>query len=189
MGSDSAFGGVIGFFHRLGVYDVVLPFLLTFTIFFAILERTKVLGTEKIDGEEVTKKNINAMVAFVVAFLVVATPKAVGIMSEALPNIVLLVLVSVSFLMLVGTFYGKDEEVKVEGNFRYFLMGLAFVGVLLIFAGAIPYDGHESWLHFAWDYIVSNFTSTAVSSVFMILIFLGIMVWVTHTPKGNGDGK
>lgn len=185
MPSDTAFGGVLSFFERLGVYDVILPFILTFTIFFAILERTQVLGTEELDGEQVTKKNLNAMIAFVVAFFVVATPQAVGIMHSALPNIVLLVLISVSFLMLVGTFYGQKEEVKFDGNLRHFLVGLAFVGVLLVFAGAIPHSSHDSWLHFAWDYIVLNYQSTAVSSIFMILLFLGIMVWITKDSKKN----
>lgn len=188
MPSDTAFGGVLSFFERLGVYDVILPFILTFTIFFAILERTQVLGTEKIDSEEVTKKNLNAMISFVVAFFVVATPQAVGIMHDALPNIVLLVLITVSFLMLVGTLYGKDEEVTITGKFRHFLVGLAFVGVLLVFAGAIPHSSHESWLHFAWNYIVVNFQTTAVSAIIMILLFLGIMVWVTKDPKPNDKG-
>ncbi|MFW6013793.1 MAG: hypothetical protein ACOCZQ_00180 [Nanoarchaeota archaeon] len=188
MPSDTAFGGVLSFFERLGVYDVILPFILTFTIFFAILERTQVLGTEDLDGEEVTKKNLNAMIAFVVAFFVVATPQAVGIMHGALPNIVLLVLVTVSFLMLIGTFYGPKEEVKIEGKFRHFLVGLSFVGVLLVFAGAIPHSTHESWLHFAWNYIVLNFQTTAVSSIMMILLFLGIMVWITKDPKPKDKG-
>ncbi|MGM5482828.1 MAG: hypothetical protein ACQESF_05175 [Nanobdellota archaeon] len=197
VANNSAFGDVIEFFGRLGIYDVVLPFLLTFTIFFAILERTKVLGTEELDGEEITKKNLNAMVAFIVAFLVVATPKMVAVINEALPHFVLLVLVSVSFLMLIGTFYGKDElenGVKVGQTWKLFLMVISFIGVILIFAHAIPYKG-EPWLEFAWDYVVDNFTSTAVSSVVMILVFIGLMLWVTKSSSekkknnGNGNGK
>ena len=59
---------VINFFGELGIYDVVLPFLLVFTIVFAILEKTKVFGMEEIDGKKYTRKNINAIVAFVVSF-------------------------------------------------------------------------------------------------------------------------
>lgn len=189
VANDTAFGGVIEFFGRLGIYDVVLPFLLTFTIFFAVLERTKVLGTEEFEGDEYTKKNLNAMVAFIVAFLVVATPKMVAVINEALPNFVLLVLVSISFLMLVGTFYGRDElkeGVKLDKGWKTFLMILSFIGVVLIFAHAVPYKG-EPWLVFAWDYVVDNFTSTAVSSVVMILVFIGLMYWITKdNVKKNG---
>ena len=45
--SMSVFGEAIQFLAKLGIYDVVLPFLLVFTIVFAIMEKTKLLGTEK----------------------------------------------------------------------------------------------------------------------------------------------
>ena len=74
---NSAFAEVITFFEKLGVYDIVLPFLLVFTIVYAIFERTKVLGTETIEGVDYSKKNLNAMVAFVIAFLVIASSRIV----------------------------------------------------------------------------------------------------------------
>ena len=42
MVEASGFRGVIDFLGKLGVYDVILPFLLIFTIVFAILEKTKI---------------------------------------------------------------------------------------------------------------------------------------------------
>ena len=55
--ATTVLGGVLDFFKELGIYDVVLPFILVFTIMFAILERTKIFGTE---GEKkFTKKNLN----------------------------------------------------------------------------------------------------------------------------------
>ena len=68
----SVFRESIEFLAKLGVYDVVLPFLLVFTIVFAILDKTKMLGVEKgKDDREYTKKNLNAMIAFVMGFFVV----------------------------------------------------------------------------------------------------------------------
>jgi len=52
---------------NFGLLDVILPFVLVFTIMFATLERIK-LFTEK--GEP--KRNINSMLAFCIAFLAVA---------------------------------------------------------------------------------------------------------------------
>ncbi|MFW5991196.1 MAG: hypothetical protein ACOCQX_03120 [Candidatus Nanoarchaeia archaeon] len=185
---DSAFAGSLEFFARLGIYDVLLPFLLTFTIFYAILERTQVLGTEEVDGVETTKKNLNAMVAFIVGFLVVATPKMVAVINEALPHFVLLILISISFLMLVGTFYKEDDlkgGVPISDNWKIFLTVISFIGVALIFAHSIPYKG-EPWLEVAWDYLINNFSSTAVSSVVMLLVVVGMMVWITRS-KENGN--
>ena len=66
MAEASTLRGVLGFFVDIGIYDVVLPFLLVFTIVFAIFDKTKVLGTEVIDGHKYPKKNLNAIVAFVI---------------------------------------------------------------------------------------------------------------------------
>ena len=80
----------IEFFREFGLFDVVLPFLLVFTIIFAILEKTRILGTVKIKGDEVPNKNLNSMVSFVVALLTVATANVVRTINESLPNVVLL---------------------------------------------------------------------------------------------------
>ena len=109
MVEESAFRGVINILAKIGVYDIVLPFLLVFTIIFAILEKTKVLGLEKGAGGEGTKKNLNSMVAFVIAFLVIASTKLVSIINEVLANVVLLLILAVCFLMLVGVFFGDKE--------------------------------------------------------------------------------
>ena len=42
----NGFVGAIAFMDKLGVYDVVLPFLLVFTLIYAFLEKTKVFGVE-----------------------------------------------------------------------------------------------------------------------------------------------
>src|SRR3989338_10174572 len=101
VAEQSAFRGAIEFLARLGLYDVVLPFLLVFTIVFAILEKTKLFGTEKIGAHDYTKKNLNAMTAFVISFLVVASSQLVAAINESLARVVLLMLVSVSFIMLI----------------------------------------------------------------------------------------
>ena len=52
MVEESVFRTAIGFLDKLGVYDIILPFLLVFTLVFAILEKTKILGLEKTAQEE-----------------------------------------------------------------------------------------------------------------------------------------
>src|SRR3989344_4299236 len=118
MAETTVLGGVIAFFVRLGIYDVVLPFLLVFTIMYAVLEKSKILGTEKFGDDTITRKNLNAMTAFVVAFLVVASSKLVEIITAISAKLVVLLALLVFFLLLVGTFYGQDEEVKLEKGWR-----------------------------------------------------------------------
>ncbi len=52
------FGDTINLLREVGVFDFLLPFLLIFSIIFAILEKTKILGEDK--------SNINIIVSTVI---------------------------------------------------------------------------------------------------------------------------
>ena len=190
MAEVSAFRGIIGFFDKIGIYDVVLPFLLVFTIVYAILEKTKVLGTEEIEGTKYTKKNLNAMIAFTVSFLVVASSKLVAIIANVSSQMVVLLLASVFFLMLVGAFYKESEEVALEGAWRTFFMVIMFVGLLIIFLQAIPTKTGQPWLEWFWQYIARNWSSTGVASIIFIIGIVIFIWWIQKTPgEGGGEKK
>jgi len=137
MAEVSAFRNMFGFLEKLGVFDVILPFLLVFTIIFAVLEKTKVLGLETVNDKKVARKNLNAMVAFVAAFLVIASAQLVSIINEVVANVVLVSILSICFLMLVGTFYG-DAEFKFKEGSTWFkaLTLLMFIAIVIIFLNA-----------------------------------------------------
>jgi hypothetical membrane protein len=183
----SSFRGAIEFFDKIGIYDVILPFLLVFTIVFAILEKTRVFGTEEVDGKKLTKKNLNSMTAFVIAFLVVASSKLVETITQVSSQVVVLLLLSVLFLMLVGSFYSeKDLPVFLEGKWKYLFMIIMFVGIVLIFLHAIKTEDGESWLEWGWDRIVNHFDSTAVASVILIIV---IIVFMFYIVRGDSSSK
>jgi hypothetical protein len=185
MAEESTFRGTIIFFQKLGIYDVILPFLLVFTIMFAILEKTKVLGTEKVEGEMVSKKNINAMVAFVIAFLTIASTQIVAIINQTASQIVILLLLSVFFLLLVGSFWKEDQKpIFLDKGWNMIFMVIMFVGIVLIFLNALSYDGH-SWLAIGWNYLVNINNYEFVSSLILILVVLAFMWYVTKTPKAE----
>jgi hypothetical protein len=193
MAEESVFRGVLEFFNRLGLYDVVLPFLLVFSILFAILERTKVLGTEKTDGPKggdvSTKKNLNAMVAFVGAFFVIASARLVAILHETLATVALLLLVLICFLLLIGTFHSEKEEVLLKGAWKSMMMVIMFVAMILIFMHAIKMDDGQPFLFYAYDYLKANFDSTAVSAIILAIIVIGLMAWITKGEKQGSQSK
>jgi len=177
----SVFRGTLAFFDRLGVYDVVLPFLLIFTLVYAILEKTKIFGTEKIDGREISRKNLNGMTAFVIAFFVVASTRLVALINEVLANTVLLLLLSICFLMLAGSFHsGKDEFFLTKG-WRTFFMILMFVGIVLIFLNAL------GWLQLIYTYLFFRFDTVVVSSIVFVIIIIIFIYYVTKSPKAPKD--
>jgi len=173
----SVFRGVLEFFVRLGIYDVVLPFLLVFTVVFAIMEKTKVFGMEKSGDTEVTRKNLNAMVAFVTAFLVIASSRLVAIINETLANMVLLLLMSVCFLLLIGSFMKEtDKGVFLEGGWATFFTVMIFLGLVLIFLNAL------GWLEPAWYFLLDHYDSTVVASLLLVAGMVAFMYWIVRDP-------
>lgn len=179
----SMFRNAIEFFDEIGIYDVVLPFLLVFALVFSILDKTKILGTVEVSGTKYSKKSLNAIIAFVIGLFVVGSTKIVGILNEALANIVLLMTLVVFFLVLIGIFFKEDEEVLLEGGWKTFFMISLFVGIVLIFMHAI------GWLQDVWDYLQDHWETNWVASLIMLIIIVAFMYFITKTPESKSDKK
>jgi len=181
--AESILRGSVSFMDKVGIYDVILPFLLVFTIVFAILEKTKILGVEKHDGHEYTKKNINAIVSFSIAFLVIASTQLVGVINEVLANIVLLLVLAVSFLLLIGVFMGdKEFTLKDYPAWVKFFMVFMFIAVLLIFLNAL------GWIEFLLTPFVLLPAEWASAIVFMIVVVI-FMAYITRDSKPKATDK
>lgn len=183
MADQSIFRGVIEFMGELGVYDIILPFLLVFTIVFAILEKTKILGVDKIKDEEITKKNLNSVVAFSISFLVIASTELVRIINEVMANVVLLLILAVSFLLLVGTFF-TDKQFSLEDypGWIKFFMFFMFTGIVVIFLNSF------NWLEPIFS-IFKYWRAEWASTIIFIVIILGFMWYVVKDEKPKSSDK
>jgi hypothetical protein len=185
----SNFREILVFFDTIGVYDVILPFLLIFTIVFAILEKTKVFGTEEVSGQKTTRKNVNSMVAFVIAFFVIASARLVEIVTTVSSWMVILLMLSVMFLILIGSFYKEGEGVFLEKGWKNMFMIIMFVGIIAIFLEAIKTEDGTPWLEYIFTYVVGNFTSTAVASIILVLVMVFFMWFIVREPRAHADKK
>lgn len=189
MPQDTILGNAILFLDKIGVYDVVLPFVLVFTIVFAILEKSMIFGKDKgSKGAEYSKKNINSLVAFTVAFFVIASSQIVEIITQVSAQMVILLLTSVFFLLLAGSFHKQGEfSLDSEGNsgYRTIFMVIMFVGILLIFLNAIKAPDGTSWLMFGLYWLQRNITSGFVSTVIVLLGIAGFMAWISGKPTDS----
>jgi len=179
-------GKAIEFFRDFGLFDIVLPFLLVFTIVFAILEKTRILGTVKMKGgEEIPNKNLNSMVAFVVGLLVVATANVVRTINESLPNVVLLIVASVSFLLMIGIFL-KTDELDFSNKHKYWyrsFMVIMFIAVIGIFLSSIYDANGNSYLEIAGFFLIQNWSEAVVTSVVFLIIVIGAIWYVARGDK------
>jgi len=184
--SATLFGGAIEFFAQLGIYEIVLPFLLVFTLIFAFLEKTKILGLEVLKdsaGKEhsFTRKNLNSMVAFTTAFFVIASSQIVRIISDLMANMVILIVLGVSYMLATGIFHTGPEEYKVSTWEKTTFSIVSLIGVFLILFNSL------GWLDIIYGFIKGSWYNANIASVLMILVFVGFMVWITWTPSPKDD--
>ncbi len=180
---DSLFRETIDFLGRAGLYDVILPFLLVFTVVFAILEKTKIFGIGKYAHKEgddalTTKKNLNATFSFIAAFMVVASTQLVAVINEVIAHVALVLILCVCFLMLVGTFH-HDKEFKFHKKYpgwMAFFVIVAFITIVAIFLNAL------GWLDWLIDY-AETVDGEWISGLVFLLITIGIVGFIIQEPK------
>ncbi len=175
----SALGNAVEFLKDFGFFDVILPFLLVFTVIFGILEKTRIFGTEKFKGEDYPKKNLNSMVAFVIAFFVVAAKEVVTSLQLSLPLVALVLIILLSFLMLAGSFMGDKTFSFENSKWAVFLTLVSFIAVVLIFLNSF------GWLDPIIAYIAANPGTVLVPSILVIVVIGTIVYVVGGTPSGE----
>src|SRR3989338_5891120 len=121
-----------------GLSDVMLPFLLVFVIFFAILTKIKVFGEKS--------SRYNLVVALVIA-LVFVIPHAldrypanfdpVDIMNEALPNISIVIVAAIAALIIIGAFGGQVATRPAYLTGGVILLG-AVIYVIFVYQSLSP---------------------------------------------------
>ena len=162
------------FLKDFGFYDVVLPFLLIFTIVFAVLQKTEVLGQ---------KKNIDSMVAFAIALFFVAAPKVVEAVQFSIPRVAMVLVVLMSLMLLVGFLASKDGANKflslkwVQGIFG---VGIA-IALAIIFLHSFDY-----WDDF-WD-SSGGFFDSSVGITFAFLVVMALIIWFISRDGGSSSG-
>jgi len=104
-----------------GVFDVYLPFLLTFSIFYGLLRRMKLFtGTKSGDIDDPTGNKISAVVAFVAAaYVTIFSPAAVPIshffatffMQSSIALVLLMVFAMVVSMFTWAPFFKQEKSV------------------------------------------------------------------------------
>ena len=122
----------LGLLQQFGFFKVVLPFLLIWAIFYAILLKTKVLG----DDSQQTK-NIAGVIATVAGFMVIVYTPVVEALAILLPQASFLLVVALLVIMTLA-FIVPDWQKKTEGLSGSYLAGLS-IFVLLIFLGIVGF--------------------------------------------------
>ncbi len=182
----SIFRESLTFMDQIGLYDVVLPFLLIFTLVFGVLEKSKIFGVEKgVDGKEYTRKNLNAMVAFVTGFFVVASAQLVALINVFVARMALVLVILIMLMILLASFHAPSDKGfnLMDMPLGKYLIWIVFFATILIFADGV------GWLGPAWDYVTNYWDSTLMATISLFAVVIGFIVYMTKAPGSKPDEK
>ncbi len=151
--------------------EMVLPFVLIFTVVFAILQKTQILGKGK--------KQIDAIVSLSIGLIVVSYANAVGIINDLMPFAAVSVVIILIFLLLYGMVFKEGEfdlSKKVKNVFGA-LAALAVTIAVLTITGA-------------WNYIQDNWLGgESQSAIVTNIIFIVMVVVAIGIVMSSGKKK
>lgn len=156
-----------------GLTDVILPFVLIFTVIFAILQKAKIFGPDS--------KKYNIVFALAISLLVVIPHvtgtypggvDAVDIINQAIPSISVLAIAIIMFLVLAGIFF----EPKGGGWVSGLVLIMSIIAVVWVFGKAA-----------GWWYYMPLFMDEDLQALIVIILVFGIIIWfVTAEPGQKG---
>ena len=163
------FMNILSEWENLGVFNVLLPFLLVFAIAFAILEKIKLFGD---------KRQINGIIAGILGILFVRNQYLVGLLNRFLPNISMFMIIILMFLLLFGIFAGQHK------GFKDSLLGFAMVVsvIFVIWSLSSDFVGER----FELPDFLTDLDDTTQSSILFIGIFVVVIWFVTKGDGGSG---
>lgn len=176
------FQDAILYLEDVGVADVLLPFLLVFTLVFAIMEKIQVFGKDK--------KNVHIIVALVMGLAVVIPHVAgvypnqadvVNIINTALPNISVGIIALVMLILLLGLWGGSTFDLS-QSKVTGWIIFLAFLFVGFVFIRAAGYwENFPTWLYFLED-------PGTQALIVIVVIFFALVGYITKEPGERKEG-
>jgi len=172
------FQSFVTWLNSMGLLDIILPFLLIFTLIFAVLENTKIFGENK--------KHIHTILGIIIG-LVVVLPHTIGgyqtigfdpvtIINGALPAIAVVIVAVIMLLILIGVWGGRAKW--TAGSLATWIFVLSLIVVIWAFgaaAGRLP----------GWDWLMANVGEEVVSFAIIVIVFALIIAFITAKDEGK----
>ncbi len=151
--------------------NIILPFLLVFTLIFAILEKSNLLGKDK--------HQINAIMGFVIAGLLVGVYKYVDMIHQFVIFLVIALVILFVFLMISGFAFGTTDG-DVFKNYTWAKWVLTAIGFIALVIAVLVITK-------TWDKFLNFITNSNVGTniIFAIIIIAALAAVLFGGKKAN----
>lgn len=152
--------------------DIILPFVLLFTLIFAVLEKSKLLG----EG----KQQINAIIAFVLAAIVIPFYTQISWIRQLVVFLAVALFILFIFMIIYGFIYG-DKEGDPLKNEKWVKPTLGAVALIAVVVAVMVITG-------AWEKLKVN-GELGANIIFVIVIIAGLVAVIAGSGKGKSESK
>jgi len=131
-----SFEEVLSQWESMGVFNVIMPFLLFFAIIYSILDKAKILGENR--------QGINAIVSIVISLIAIRTPAVLEITSKLFANMAVGVVILLVLLVFLG-FILDTKSKKMWFQFIFIATALIIFAVVVtnVMKDYIPSTGFD----------------------------------------------
>ncbi len=148
--------------NEIGLLDVILPFILVYSVVWSVLQRTKVLGEHS--------QQYNSVVAFVLGFFVVAALQIVDIL-QSIVQWSALAVIAIVFVAVFGKFFGGMKDPSKENYPKY--IGLLVMGLIALYALGLA------------DWISISFVENYLLPIILVIGFVVVIIWAIMRPESS----
>lgn len=161
---------VLGIFGAEWFNQIILPFALVFTLIFAILEKSKILGEDK--------HQINSIISLVIAFILIAVPQARTVIVQVVPVIAVLAVLVLVLMIMLGFVGGTTKE----GNLNKGLgIAIGIISGIVLIAAVMWSTG--------WGMKIFEFGKSPDASIFWQSVVFIVIIVVVLAVALKSSGK
>ncbi len=189
----ATFYDMIQYLQAIGIADVLLPFLLIFTVTFAIFQKSNILGSAD------KAKRYNVIVALVIGFsfvmphviwgtpdptdhmLITGILDPVEIVNGSLPSVSVVIVAIMMVMLMLGIFGMEFDGNGKVGGFAAFFAIATVAYIFLTNAGYLGNGRYPAFLWFLGD--------PDTQSLLIVILAFGFIVWMITREEEDKTAK
>jgi len=152
----------------------IYPFLLIFTLIFAVLQKSKILGEDK--------RQIDALVALSIALISIAFTGTTGIIISLMPFLAVSLVILLVFMILYG-FVGSvgEEGLKLSKGVK---TGLGILAAIAVVIAVLVSTGQWEKLYYS---LFFNYGNNLLTNVILIGLVIAAMALVAMPSRRSSS--
>jgi hypothetical protein len=139
--ADTMVGGAFDILIKIGFLNLIVPFILFYSIVFGMLEKTQLFASDKTKNKD-DSRNLHSLIAFALGITATAASYAVGITQNFLPVLGIASVILLGLMMVLGMAFGPEFDATIaKGKFYKGLISVSAIVLVLAAVLIIAYNG------------------------------------------------